>query len=103
MRHVNVPDGPRPGGTRGGDRFDTWYETEHLLDAGRTFGALRARRGWSRDDASVRLAPYEFADRAAADRAMQSDEIGELIAEFDRLWEGRVTLTRELLDLVQDI
>ncbi len=85
------------------DRFDTWYETEHLPDAARTFGALRARRGWSRDDASVHIALYEFADRAAADRAMQSDGLGELIAEFDRLWEGRVTRTRELLDLVQDI
>ena len=63
----------------------------------------RARRGWSRDEESVHIALYEFADRAAADRAMQSDGIGELIAEFDRLWKGRVTRTRELLDLVQDI
>ena len=85
------------------DRFDSWYETEHLPDASREFGAVRARRGWSRDEASVHIAIYEFADRAAADRAMQSDGLKALIAEFDRLWEGRVTRTRELLDLVQDI
>lgn len=85
------------------DRFDTWYETEHLPDAARIFGAARARRGWSRDEESVHIALYEFPDRAAADQAMQSDGLGELIAEFDRLWEGRVTRTRELLDLVQDI
>ena len=40
--------------------FDKWYETEHLPDALKTFGALRAWRTWSRSDASVHIAFYEF-------------------------------------------
>ena len=85
------------------DRFDAWYGAEHLPDASRAFGAVRAWRGWSELHDNVHIAVYEFADRAAADRIMKSDAIRELISEFDRLWKGRVTRTRELVELAQDI
>ena len=68
------------------DRFDTWYETEHLPDAARIFGTVRAQRGWSREDASVHIALCECTDQAAIDQATQSDGLKDLIAKFDRVW-----------------
>ena len=83
--------------------FDTWYETEHLPDALRIFGATRAWRTWSRSDPSVHIAFYEFADCDAADAIQGTDGIKGLIAEFDRLWGDKVTRSREVLDVVGEI
>ena len=71
--------------------FDHWYETEHLPDALRDFKALSAMRGWSDVEPAVHMAFYEFPDLAAADAASNSEEIKELIKEFDRHWDGKVS------------
>ena len=84
--------------------FDHWYETEHLPDAMAAFGTAKARRGWSELDPGVHIAVYEFDSLSRARDAVgddRADSIRELIAEFDRVWQGRVTRTRELLPIAQ--
>ena len=86
--------------------FDTWYQTEHLPDAMAAFGTARARRGWSDLDPGTHVAVYEF---DTLERARQivggdaSDAIKALIAEFDRVWQGRVTRSRELVAVAQNL
>ena len=83
------------------DEFDKWYETEHLPDAHRAFKALSARRGWSEQESNTHLAFYEFPDLATANAVSASDEIKELIAEFDRCWQDRVQRSREVVEIAQ--
>lgn len=83
--------------------FEHWYETEHLPDAKAAFRAVSAQRGWSDIDAGVHFALYEFADLPAARAIADSDEIRGMIAEFDRVWQGRVERTREVIEVRQKI
>ena len=48
--------------------FDKWYQTEHLPDAAKSFGVIKAWRFWSLSDPAVHQATYQFADEAALDR-----------------------------------
>jgi len=84
-------------------QFDHWYETDHLPWALRVFGAVRAWRCWSRSDPGVHVAFYEFASVEAAEAISTSDAIKPLVADFDRMWQGRVTRRRAVLDVVQEI
>ena len=85
----------------GSDRaaFDRWYADEHLPDAKAAFNVAKAFRGWSDDGSHVAF--YAFADLAAAETATNSDAIAALIAEFDRVWQDRVTRTRRIVDVAQ--
>ena len=85
------------------ETFDHWYETEHLPDALRDFKALSAVRGWSDVEPGVHMAFYEFPDLAAADAASNSEEIKELIKEFDRHWGVRAKRKRDVLEIIQKI
>ena len=85
------------------DAFDTWYRDEHLPDAVRSFSALGAWRGWSDVAPEVHMAFYEFETLADVNRVMESDAIRNLIAEFDRKWQGKVTRTREVVESIQKI
>ena len=51
--------------------FGTWYSREHLPDAMKSFGAVKAWRYWSATDPSVHQAMYQFTDKAALDRAIE--------------------------------
>lgn len=84
-------------------RFDAWYAAEHLPDAKRAFSARRAHRCWSRTEPRVHCAFYEFPDLPAAEKAMASPALRDLVAEFDRVWGNRVTRTRELLELAGEL
>ena len=85
------------------ETFDHWYETEHLPDALRDFKALSAMRGWSDVEPGVHMAFYEFPDLAAADAASNSEEIKELIKEFDCQWNGKVTRKRDVVEIMQNL
>ena len=85
------------------DAFDAWYRDEHLSDAVRAFSAVGAWRGWSDVDDGVHMAFYEFATLADANRVMGSDASKQLIAEFDRNWQGKVTRTREVVESIQQL
>ena len=85
------------------DAFDTWYQNEHLPEAVEAFDAVGARRGWSDLEDNVHIAFYEFRDLPDVNRVMGSDAIKRMIGEFDRVWQGQVTRTREVVELVQTI
>jgi hypothetical protein len=82
--------------------FDAWYSREHLPDAVKSFGAVKAWRYWSATDPSLHHAMYEFADQAALERAVGGAELKRLIADFDRDWPN-VTRTREVLVLAEEL
>ncbi len=82
--------------------FDQWYETEHLPDAVKSFGAKRAWRLWSASDPAVHVAMYRFDDKAALERATTGAEMGRLIADFNRDWP-EVTRARETLVMAQEV
>jgi hypothetical protein len=85
-----------------GDRaaFDEWYETEHLPDAKRAFGARSAWRGWSDVTPGVHLAFYELADLAAVRAVLASDAMKGLVADFDRAFPT-VSRSREVVEVRQ--
>ena len=83
------------------EKFDEWYETEHLPDALRDFNSVSAMRGWSDVEPGVHLAFYEFFDLAAANTLLSSDLMNEFIKEFDRHWLGKVVRTREVFEVKQ--
>jgi hypothetical protein len=80
-------------------RFDRWYAMEHLPQAAEAFGARRAWRCWSKVDPSVHLAFYEFNDAKRAEAVVASPEMQAQVAEFDRVWDTRVTRTRDILEV----
>jgi hypothetical protein len=83
--------------------FDHWYRTEHLPDAASAFAAVSAMRGWSSLDPSVHTAFYRFATLQAAQAASDSDGIKALIAEFDRVWDVRVTRSRDIISISDEL
>jgi hypothetical protein len=83
--------------------FDAWYRNEHLPDAMKAFSADAAWRGWSVADPSIHCAYYRFASVDRANAVISGPEIASLIAEFDRCWHGRVTRTREVLTVADEI
>jgi hypothetical protein len=91
--------------TESADRppFDHWYRTEHLPDALKAFNAVSAMRGWSTQDPSVHVAFYRFASLEAAQAIGDSPAIKALIAEFDRSWGSRVTRSRDVLPIVDEL
>ena len=85
------------------DAFDAWYETEHLPDAVNTLGAASASRGWSDVEENVHIALHEFPDMAAVRQMMASDALKGMIAELSRHWDGKVTRTRDAVEMIQKI
>lgn len=83
------------------EAFERWYEAEHLPDAKQAFQATSARRGWSDVTPGVHIALYEFPDLEQVREVIASDAIKDLIAEFDRVWQSRVTRTREVIGISQ--
>ncbi|MGA2287613.1 hypothetical protein [Bradyrhizobium sp.] len=81
--------------------FDGWYSREHLPDAAKAFGVKKAWRFWSLTDPALHQAMYEFADRAALDRAVNGEAMKTLVAEFDRSWP-KVTRSRETFMLAEE-
>tara|TARA_R110002073_G_scaffold173956_3_gene331121 strand:+ start:224 stop:529 length:306 start_codon:yes stop_codon:yes gene_type:complete len=81
--------------------FDKWYEAEHLPDAKQAFQVQEAQRGWSDVTPGVHIALYTFPSLARAREVQASQDIKDLIAEFDRVWQGRVTRTREVIEVKQ--
>ena len=85
------------------DAFDNWYENEHLPDAKVAFCAQAAYRGWSDVTPGIHIAVYQFPDLARARAVAGSEAIKALIAEFDRVWQGRVPRTREVIEVKQHL
>ena len=84
-------------------RFDRWYQTDHLPWAVRVFAARRAWRCWSHSDPRLHIAFYEFDSVEAAEASQTAEATKALVADFDRVWEGRVTRRREILEMVHEL
>lgn len=85
------------------EKFDRWYQNEHLPDALKAFGARRAWRGWSAVDSNVHYAWYEFDSLAQAQAIQGSAALAGLVTEFDRAWGDKVTRSRDFAEVVQAI
>jgi hypothetical protein len=81
--------------------FDDWYRREHLADAMKVFGAEKAWRFWSVTDPATHQATYQVASAAAAQAALNSNGMKQLIADFDRAWPG-IPRSREILTLADE-
>jgi hypothetical protein len=81
--------------------FDAWYSREHLPDAAKSFGVTKAWRFWSLADPNLHQATYQFADEAALERAMNSADMKQLVADFNCDWPD-VTRTRETFVLAEE-
>ena len=82
--------------------FDVWYRDEHLPDAAAAFGADRAWRGWSAVDPGIHVAFYKFSDLRAARAIPDSAALKRLVADFDRVWQGRVQRSREIVPCIDE-
>ena len=85
------------------EKFDLWYEAEHLPDALRDFRAVSAMRGWSDIERGIHLAFYEFPDLNTANNLLSSDLMKTFIKEFGRHWAGKATRTREVFEVKQSL
>jgi hypothetical protein len=81
--------------------FDAWYSREHLPDTTKSLGVQRAWRFWSATEPSLHQAMYQFADKAALDRATGGEDMKRLVADFNRDWPD-VSRTREVLVLAEE-
>jgi hypothetical protein len=84
------------------DKFDHWYSTDHLPWAIRVFKCDKAWRFWSEVEEGVHYAVYRFADKAACDIALATDDFKAMIADFNKAWPEGVTRTRDVVTLVEE-
>src|ERR1700730_14051482 len=84
-----------------GAKFDQWYGTHHLPLAMDKFHCEKGWRFWSRSDASVHYALYQFKDMATLRDRLDSPDFKLLIADFDQAWPGG-TRSRDLIESVQE-
>ena len=91
-----VPEGDRL-------KFDQWYQDVHLPEALTVFDAVSAWRGWSHDDPSVHFAFYEFPSLATATAIGDSEAMKNMRADFDRNWQDRISRSREIVEIAQNI
>ena len=84
------------------EKFDNWYEKEHLSEAKEAFMANSAKRGWMKDS-NFHLAIYEFKNTRDAEKAIKPKNLKNLVKKFDKKWENKVQRTRELTELIQII
>ena len=85
------------------ERLESRSQNDHLPDACRAFNARRAWRGWSEVDANVHYAVYEFDDLAAARTIPDSSALKRIVVEFDRAWDGKVTRSRDIVELIRAV
>jgi hypothetical protein len=83
-------------------KFDEWYGTHHLPVAMREFQAEKGWRFWSRSDASVHYAIYQFKDMATLRSRLDAPGFKMLIADFDQAWP-QVIRSRDMIESVQEV
>ncbi|MDB5713648.1 MAG: hypothetical protein JWO15_1045 [Sphingomonadales bacterium] len=81
--------------------FDTWYRDDHMAQVIEHFDLVRCWRSWSVLDPSVHYACYEFSDIADLQAMMNTATFSELVEDFSRTWDGKVTRERDLIASVQ--
>lgn len=72
------------------EAFNRWYNSEHVPEATRRFEGVRRVTRWrSMTEPGLFTTVYEFDEVASVERAIGSDAMRELVAEFDHLWSAR--------------
>ena len=84
-------------------KFDQWYQDVHLPEALAVFDAVSAWRGWSHDAPGVHFAFYKFPSLSEATAIGDSEAMKNMRVEFDRNWQGRISRTREFVEIAQNI
>ena len=84
-------------------KFDQWYQNIHLPEALAMFDAVSACRGWSHDNPGVHFAFYEFPSLSEATAIGNSETMRNMRVDFDRNWQGRISRTREFVEIAQNI
>jgi hypothetical protein len=84
------------------EKFDDWYQVEHLNEANKVLMSLNAKRAWIKGT-KLHLAIYKFKNKKDAEKAISSEGLKMLIQKFDDKWNYKVKRTRELLELSQEI
>src|SRR5262249_55992112 len=82
-------------------KFDQWYGTHHLPLAMDKFHCEKGWRFWSRSDASIHYALYQFKDMATLRERLDSSDFKLLIAHFDRAWPA-VARSPDLIGILQE-
>jgi hypothetical protein len=83
------------------EKFERWYTADHLPLALAVFKCQKAWRFWSEVEQGVHYAVYQFADRAALDAALATEDFKGMVADFNASWPQGVTRTRDIVTLVE--
>ena len=81
--------------------FDEWYKEYHLKEAHISFKSISSFRGWI--NKNEHHAFYQFIDFATANKILDSKELKLMIKIFDKKWLGKVSRSRELIEIIQKI
>lgn len=85
------------------EQFEIWYQNEHLPEAHEAFGSYKAYRGWSSENSEAHFAVYRFNEVGAVKKITRDGVLDTLVAKFDELWQGKVTRTREIIQIKHEI
>jgi hypothetical protein len=84
------------------EKFEHWYSADHLPWALDVFQCEKAWRYWSKVDAGVHYAVYQFADMDRLGAALKSEGFKAMVADYDKTWPAGVTRTRDILVLAEE-
>lgn len=77
------------------DEFDHWYATDHIPAARRLLVGIRDVTRWRSMTTPNQVSTvYRFEDEEQLRAALEGAAIKSLIADFDRLWSGKVVRER---------
>ena len=83
------------------NEFDEWYQKYHLLEAHFSFKSLKAFRFWINDN--EHHAYYKFKNIDIANNVINGKSLEKMVKIFDNKWQGQVTRTRVLIEIIQEV
>ena len=83
------------------NEFDEWYQKYHLSDAHFLFKSLKAFRCWINEN--EHHAYYKFKNIDIANNVIKGKSLEKLVKIFDKKWQGQVTRSRELIEIIQEV
>ena len=84
-------------------KFDDWYEKEHLSEAKNTFYAISASRGWVMEKEDMHYAYYQFDNLKEANKILKGEALRKMIKIFDKKWSDQVYKTRKIISITQEV
>ena len=84
-------------------KFDDWYENEHLSEAKNTFYAISASRGWVMEKEDMHYAYYQFDNLNEANKILKGEALKKMIKIYDKKWSDEVYRTRKIISITQEV